>query len=235
MQGHAEETRSNRLYNVEKKSAQYQETYRKLENELGIAAAIAALEGDNYHGIAVEVAALRELFAAKRKMEDLQSKQHKSFDYIATRIGKVRKTLRQHYFAVPDIEQRKILIMARRMPRRLVCEALQHELDVARHSLQTAKHTAHAKPWLIGTTASVIAVLLGGGLAGLYGALAGVVGGFFLGKWLVDNSHKRILRQTKSGQWDVDSLSNLLLACRRAPEWFSESEENSGERDLYEV
>lgn len=235
MQGHAEEARSNHLYKVEKKSAQYQETYRNLENELGIAAAIAALEGDNYNGIAIEVAALRELFAVKRKAEELQTKQHKSYDYIATRIGKVRKALRQHYFAVPDVEQRKILIMARRMPRRLVCEALQHELNVARHSLQTVKHTAHAKPWLIGATASVVAVLLGASLAGLYGALAGVVGGFFLGKWLVDNSHKRIMRQTKAVQWDVDSLSNLLLACRRAPEWFSESEEHSGERDLYEV
>lgn len=235
MQGQSEVARSNRLNDVEKKSAHYQETYRNLENELGIAAAIAALEGDNYNGIAIEVAALRDLFALKRKPEDLLTKQHKSYDYIATRIGKVRKPLRQHYFAIPDPEQRKILIKARRMPRRLVCEVLQNELNTARHALQTVKHTAHAKPWLIGATVSVAAVLLGGSLAGLYGALAGMVGGFFLGKWLVDNNHKRIMRQTKSAQWDVDSLSNLLQACRRAPEWFSEAEEHSGERDLYEV
>lgn len=235
MQFHDDMARSNRLHEVEMNSAKHQEAYRRLEHELGIADNIAALEGDHYNGMAVEVAALRELFTAKRRPEDLQAKQHKSFDYIATRINKRRKALRECYFAVADIEQRKQLILHRRAPRRLVCEVLQSELDSARHTLQTVKHTAHAKPWLLGAAASAGAVLLGAGIAGVYGALAGLAAGLFLGKWLVDSHQKKIQRQTRAAQWHVDSLSNLLLACRRAPEWFTEAEENSGERDLYEV
>jgi len=226
--------RSNRLYEVEKKCTQYQEKYRQLEQELDIAEQVTKIESEGNVAVPVELVALRELFGTSRKPSP-GGKQLASYDYVSSRIGKVRRRLREVYFAVPDVEQRKVLIMARRMPRRLVCDVLQNELNAVRHQLQTAKHTAQGKPWMIGAAVSIGMVLLGGALAGLYGALAGAVGGFFVGKWLVDDSHKKLMRKLKLVQQDADSLANLLQVCRRAPDWFSEAEENSGERDLFEV
>ncbi|SCK13034.1 hypothetical protein [Vogesella sp. LIG4] len=230
-----ESTRANRLKEVEKKCALCQEKYRGLEHELGIADKAAVIEEDGYGGVPVELTALRELFGPTRRPQQGQATQHRSYDYISSRISKVRRKLRELYFSVPDVAQRKALITARRQPRRLVCEALQDELNVARHTLQTTKHRSHAKPWLLGAAVGAGAVLLGAALAHLYGALAGMVAGFFVGKWLVDNHNKQLQRQTRSEQFDADSLANLLQTCRRAPEWFSEAEENSGERDAYEV
>lgn len=224
--------RSSRLYEVEKKCTQYQDKYHALEQELGIAEQVALIESEGKVGVPVELVALRELFGGRPAGV---GKQQASYDYVSSRIGKVRRKLREAYFAVPDVEQRKTLIMARRMPRRLVCDVLQNELNAVRHQLQAAKHTAHGKPWMMGAAASIGMVLLGAALAGLYGALAGAVGGFFVGKWLVDDSHKKLARKLKVVQQDADSLANLLMVCRRAPDWFSEAEENTGERDLFEV
>lgn len=145
-----------------------------------------------------------------------------------------RRKVRDAYFSVQDLRQRRQLIATRR--------ACEREFEgnvragIAESKTELAKATAHAesrKPYVMAAFTGLIAVALGSLLFGKYGAIAGAVVGFFMGQATLSKQQRKMAKVVQSVQAELDVKLKDQRNEGIKPAWFNSTEEHTGERDKH--
>ncbi len=151
--------------------------------------------------------------------------------YFADEYDSFREQIRRAYFSINDIQVRIGLIRARRILDEHDNFARQKEATKLKLAEKKAASNLSQQPW---TAAAILAALwLGVGywIFDLAGAVGGAVVGYFLGNGLVASARAKaeaILRETKS---DLLEAENDRIMERLRPEFFTENEELTGDRN----
>jgi len=147
------------------------------------------------------------------------------------RSDKARLEVRERYFAVPDVALRKKLIRAERACSRAWPATMHALLEEARRKLAKAQRRANAPlPWLQAGLWAAACVAIGASFFQLYGAIAGALVGFFLGQGVIAGARTSRPEAVRIAQENVDSRQESE-EIGWGPEYFSESEEETGQPD----
>ena len=152
-------------------------------------------------------------------------------EYFADEHDHLRGKTRDAYFSVEEKVLRKKLITAQRQVESRLRRSLEEDIIKANREVAVATAKVQQQPWSKAALVGVGAVALGYWVFGIAGAMAGAVGGFFLGQGVISqarNEANALLVQTSQDleQAQKEKVENSLM-----PEFFSHREEMSGERD----
>jgi len=152
-------------------------------------------------------------------------------EYFADEHDHLRDKTRAAYFSVENKELRKKLIEAQRNVESRLRRSLEEEIVRANREIAAATAKAQQQPWAKAALVGVGAVALGYWVFGIAGAIAGAVGGFFLGQGVITqarNEAQALLAQASGAleQAQKDKAENSQM-----PEFFSRTEEISVNRD----
>jgi len=132
---------------------------------------------------------------------------------------------------VNDKDLRKKLIAAQRKVESHIRRSVEEDIIKANREVTVAKAKVQQQPWGTAALVGIGAVALGYWVFGIAGAIAGAVGGFFLGQGVISqarNEANALLAQTSQ---DLEQEQKRKVENALAPDYFSLSEEISGERD----
>lgn len=151
--------------------------------------------------------------------------------YFADEYDHLRDKTRDAYFSVKDIALRKKLIATTRKWEHCQKRSIEEDIAAANRAVSIARAKAQRQPWSMAALLGVASVAVGYWLFGLVGAIGGALAGFFLGQGVIASSRNHAneeLADRTSHLEDVqkDKAEHLLM-----PEFFSDREETSGERD----
>jgi hypothetical protein len=132
--------------------------------------------------------------------------------------------LRQIYFGVSDLAQRKELIRLRRESDRAMRNA-GGAVAVANKRLAAQQRRANALPWVLAGLLAAACVAVGALLFQLYGAIAGALLGFFVAQGLIARERAKRAEAVRAAQAAVDREQ------KRSAELFSAAEEATGQPD----
>jgi hypothetical protein len=152
-------------------------------------------------------------------------------EYFADEYDHTRSGIRRAYFSVSDVDLRKQLINTQRKLEKLGSDGQTRDVNKARHALEVSKQESAKQPW--GTAAAIAggAVALGYYAFELVGALAGMVGGFFLGQGVIADARRRAADAITADQESLDAELETQSSNARKPSYFTYQEELSGEED----
>lgn len=152
-------------------------------------------------------------------------------EYFADEHDYLRDKTRGAYFSVEDMKLRKRLIAAQRAVESRVRLSCEEDVFAANRAVSIAAEKARRQPWFMAALCGMGVVALGYWVFGIVGAIAGAVGGYFVGQGVIAEARNETnvaLAQASSEleQAQEEKLENSLM-----PEFFSRWEEMSGERD----
>jgi hypothetical protein len=138
--------------------------------------------------------------------------------------------IRDLYFGVSDTALTCELIQKWCAYEQAIIDDLENDVSEAARRVERLKEDGGSKWWVHAAVWGVILVALGAGLFGVYGAIGGALGGYFLGKGVVADGQRRHREELR------DARQNLRLQRRDLREyrsdgrnWFTGSEAESGQ------
>ncbi len=142
-----------------------------------------------------------------------------------------REHARDAYFAVRDAELRKKLIRAQRKLDYHISRVLDNDVKKLQGELLRSTANANQQPWAKAAVVAVAVVACGYWVYQGVGALAGAIGGYFLGQGVISNA-KADAQAEISQALDALAFAESSRGERMLwPETFSIEEELSGIRD----
>lgn len=152
-------------------------------------------------------------------------------EYYADEYDYLKKQTRDAYFSVKNKEARKKLIIAQRKVESRLRQLFEEDVIQANREISLAAAKAQQLPWGKATFIGVGAVALGYWVFGIVGAIGGAIGGLFLGLGVISHTRNYANSLLAQAKYDLEQAKkekeeNILM-----PEYFSNREENSGERD----
>lgn len=152
-------------------------------------------------------------------------------EYFADEHDYLRRKTRNAYFAVEDIALRNQLIAIERQIDAEMEREWEAEINSANQEVAVAVSAARVQPWGKAASIAVISVALGYWIFDLVGAIAGAVGGFFLGQGAVSQSRAEKEAELERARGRLEQL--LLDKAHRTlhPAKFNVTEECTGVRD----
>ncbi|ADE11801.1 hypothetical protein [Sideroxydans lithotrophicus] len=138
---------------------------------------------------------------------------------------------RDAYYSVDDLELRKRLITTTGELDQLYLQ--QCELAVASATEELARATDKSKqqPWPLAIAAYVGPMVVGQWGFGLFGAVGGAVGGYFLGQWVISATKKEDAQAVAQAQKILAAAQRRNEASKVEPYLFSAAEQAGGERE----
>jgi hypothetical protein len=152
-------------------------------------------------------------------------------EYFADEYDYIRRKIRDAYFSVKDIELRKELIKLRREIEKYHQESYQGDINLAHKEIDKAKLNGRKLPWETAALLGVASVALGYWLFDIVGALAGAVGGFFIGQGTISDARSIAETELEQATNELKQAENDQKLMRLRPDCFSLEEELAGERD----
>jgi hypothetical protein len=141
--------------------------------------------------------------------------------------ARLRRTLRELYFGVEDLSQRKRLIAKQRELARYSRIWIEAELADARSRFETLEHRA-AEGWWLAAIVGAALIVTGYALFAIPGALAGAVVALFVGNGIEQESRRRKERALAEAQSELATTQGLA---DENGELFNELEEAGGTPD----
>lgn len=154
-------------------------------------------------------------------------------EYFADEHDHFRDKARDAYFSVQDVELRKKLIAAQRKIDSHVMHTFEADIASANHAVSIAKAKMQNQPWTKAAVFSVGAVAIGYWAFGLVGAIAGAVGGFFLGQGVISEAKSTATIEVNQATKELEDARKERAQRSLWPECFSRSEEITGEREQH--
>ena len=154
-------------------------------------------------------------------------------EYFADEHDHFREKVRTAYFSVPDVELRKRLIAAQREFDSSILRSFDADIAAANQAVSIATEKVHNQPWTKAAMFSVGAVAVGYWVFGLVGAIAGSVGGFFLGRGVISDAKSQAIVVVNQATEVLESARKNRAQRSLWPECFSSSEEIVGEREQH--
>lgn len=151
-------------------------------------------------------------------------------EYFADEHDHLREKTRKAYFSVEDIELRKKLIKTNREIWGRVARSDDEDIGVANREVSIATAKAQKQPWEKAALVAVAVVAVGYWIFGIVGAIGGAVGGFFLGQGVVSNYRINANAELQQATDVLEQAKKEKADGELMPEFFSYSEEASGER-----
>lgn len=154
-----------------------------------------------------------------------------SEQYFDETADHLRGKARDLYFAVADTELRRKLIHARRQETQAFRDLQRAGVQDATKELASARRGIDSKPWIVAAVVATTCVVVGAIYFDGTGALAGAVGGFFIGQAVAASARREQASAIAIAESDLADAEETLRDGMLTPDWFSEAEEQSGERD----
>jgi hypothetical protein len=154
-------------------------------------------------------------------------------EYFADEHDYFRGKTRDAYFSVQDVELRERLIAAQRKIEGHVLRSFEADIAAASHAVSIATAKTQDQPWTKAAVFAVGAVAVGYWVFGLVGAIAGAVGGFFLGQGVISEAKSKAIAEVNQATQELENARNELAQRSLWPECFSSSEEIFGEREQH--
>lgn len=152
-------------------------------------------------------------------------------EYFADEHDHFREKARDAYFSVEDLALRKRLIAIQRKIERQVRRSFEADVVAANRAVNAAKAKASQQPWTTAALFAVGAVGVGYWLFNVVGAIAGAVGGFFLGQGLIAEARNRANGELEQAMLELEQAKKSQAENALWPECFSAMEEVTGERE----
>jgi hypothetical protein len=143
----------------------------------------------------------------------------------------LRRGTRNAYFAVQDVALRKQLISAERELDVQLERSFEADMAVAKSAVLAATAQGNSQPWGKAAGVAVAAVAFGYWVYGLVGAIAGAVGGFFIGQGVVAEAKARARATLEQAKQELEQLRKEKELRALHPPMFSHSEQRTGERE----
>lgn len=154
-------------------------------------------------------------------------------EYFADENDHFRDKARDAYFSVQDVELRKRLITAQRKIDSYVMRSFDADIAAANHAVSVATTKTQSQPWTKAAVFAVGAVAIGYWVFGLVGAIAGAVGGFFLGQGVISEAKSNAIAEINQATQELENARKERAQRSLWPECFSSSEEITGEREQH--
>lgn len=154
-------------------------------------------------------------------------------EYFADEHDHFRDKARDAYFSVQDVELRKKLITAQRKIDSYVMRSFEADIAAANQAVSSATAKMQNQPWTKAAVFAVGAVAVGYWAFGLVGAIAGAVGGFFLGQGVVSEAKSNAIIEVNQATQELEDARKERAQRSLWPECFSRSEEITGEREQH--
>lgn len=152
-------------------------------------------------------------------------------EYFADEYDHLRSKTRDAYFSAKDVTLRKRLIAASRKVESRYRQSLEEDFIAANRAVSTARAKTQRQPWGKAAVFGVGAVAIGYWAFGMVGAIAGAVGGFFLGQGVVAESRNEANEELAQASAELEQVQKDKAEQSLMPELFNAGEEFSGERD----
>lgn len=152
-------------------------------------------------------------------------------EYFADEHDHLRSRTRDAYFSVADIEIRKKLIGADRRLESLTRRSLEEDVIAANRIVSAAAVTEKNQPWGKAALLGGALVAIGYWTFGTVGAIGGALVGFFLGQGLIAGARNNATAELAQASRQLEQARRCNAEHSLMPEFFTSSEEFSGERD----
>ena len=152
-------------------------------------------------------------------------------EYFADEHDYLKEKTRDAYFSVKNKETRKKLVAAQRKVESRLRRSLEEDVIRANREVSLAAAKAQQQPWGKAALVGVGAVALGYWVFGIVGALGGAVGGLFLGLGVISHARNYASSLFAQATHDLEQAKKKKEENTLMPEFFSNREEISGERD----
>ena len=152
-------------------------------------------------------------------------------EYFADEHDHLRRKTRGAYFSVSELALRKNLIASARKVESCYRQSLEEDFIAANRAVLTARAKAQRQPWGKAAIFGVGAVVAGYWAFGMVGAIAGAVGGFFLGQGAIAESRNEANEEIAQASAELEQVQKDKTEQFLMPEFFGNAEEFSGERD----
>lgn len=154
-------------------------------------------------------------------------------EYFADEHDYFRDKARDAYFSVQELALRKKLIAAQRKIDNHVMRSFEADIAAANHAVSIATAKMQNQPWTKAAAIAVGAVAVGDWTFGYVGAIAGAVGGFFLGQGVVSAAKSSAIIEVNQATQELKDARKERGQRSLWPECFSQSEEITGEREQH--
>ena len=152
-------------------------------------------------------------------------------EYFADERDYFRQKARDAYFSVPDAELRKKLIAAQRKIENHIMGSYETDIAAANRAVLVATAKTRNEPWVKAAAFAVGAVAVGYWAFSLVGAIAGAIGGFFLGQGVLSEAKNEAIIELEQATQELEQARKDQAQRSLWPECFSRSEEITGERE----
>ena len=152
-------------------------------------------------------------------------------EYFADEHDHLRDKTRDAYFPVENIELRKKLIAAQREVESRLRRSLEEKIVRVNREIAVATAKAQQQPWAKAALVGVGAVALGYWVFGIAGAIAGAVGGFFLGQGVISQARNEANGLLAQASGDLEQAQKDKTENSQMTDFFSQAEAISGNRD----
>jgi len=152
-------------------------------------------------------------------------------EYFADEHDYLRRKTRDAYFSVIELALRKKLVAAARKVESRYRQSLEEDFIAANRAVLTARAKTQRQPWGKAAIFGVGAVAAGYWAFGMVGAIAGAVGGFFLGQGIITESRNEANEELAQAAAELEQVQKDKTEQSLMPEFFGNAEEFSGERD----
>ena len=154
-------------------------------------------------------------------------------EYFADEHDHFHDKARDAYFSVQEVELRKKLIASQRKIDSHVMRSFEADIAAANHAISIATAKMQNQPWAKVAVFAVGAVAIGYWAFGLVGAIAGAVGGFFLGQGVISEAKSTAIIEFNQVTQELEDARKERAQRSLWPECFSRSEEITGEREQH--
>ena len=154
-------------------------------------------------------------------------------EYFADEHDHFRDKARDAYFSVQEVELRKKLIAAQRKIDSHVMRSFEADIAAANHAVSIATAKMHNQPWTKAAVIAVGAVAVGYWAFSYVGAIAGAVGGFFLGQGVISEAKSKAIIEVNQATQEFEDVQKERAQRSLWPECFSLLEEITGEREQH--
>jgi hypothetical protein len=152
-------------------------------------------------------------------------------EYFADEHDHFRDKARDAYFSVQEVALRKKLIAAQRKIESHIRQSFEADIAAANRAVSVAKARTRNQPWTKAAVIAVGAVAVGYWAYGLVGAIAGAVGGVFLGQGVLSEARNNANAELEQAAQELEQARKDQAQRSLWPECFSRSEEITGERE----
>jgi len=138
--------------------------------------------------------------------------------------------LKEAYFSVHDIELRKKLINTTGKLDRLYLQKCDLDVSAAREEVSNAEDKSKQQPWPLAAASWLGPVVIGQWIYGLFGAIGGVIAGYFLSEWVIRVTKKEDARSIEQAKHLLATALRRNEESRMDPYLFSASEMEACEK-----